>query len=220
MPHAKSKHRRRIDPRGPLVFDTRVLGPGTARSETRTAPAPAELGAGLVWVPEGGDLDLDVQLEGVTEGVLVTATVTAPLAGECARCLDPFSSAMRVRFQELFSYQGTSEYEPDSESDDGYLLDGDLLDLEPALRDALVLELPLSPLCADDCPGLCSECGVLLAEAGPGHGHADPGGVWAVLEDFAAAGPDPRQDRSVPDGTPVPGGTPDGTPVPGRAKEL
>jgi uncharacterized protein len=66
--------------------------------------------------------------------------------------------------------------------DDGYLLEGDLLDLEPALRDALVLELPLSPLCAADCPGLCSTCGIRLAEAEPDHGHASDGGVWAVLK--------------------------------------
>jgi uncharacterized protein len=205
---------KRLDPRGPLVFDTRTLGPGSARSETRTAPAPAELGVELVSVPEGGDLDLDVQLEGVTEGVLVTATVTAPLAGECARCLDPFSSAMKVRFQELFAYEASSEAE------DGYLLEGNLLDLEPAVRDALVLELPLSPLCDELCPGLCSECGVALAVAGPGHGHSDEGGVWAVLKDFRAevAGSGQRE-RSVPDGTPVRGGTPDGSPVPERAKE-
>jgi uncharacterized protein len=217
MPNTKSKHLKRLDQRGPLVFDTRTLGPGSARSETRTAPAPGELGAGLVSVPERGDLELDVQLEGVTEGVLVTATVTAPLAGECARCLDPFTSTMQVWFQELFGYQASS----DGEDEDEYLLDGDLLDLEPALRDALVLELPLSPLCAEDCQGLCSECGVRLADAGPGHGHADAGGVWAALKDFrvAATGTDSQQERSTPDGPPVPGRKPDGATAPGRAKE-
>jgi hypothetical protein len=127
---------------------------------------------------------------------------------------------MRVRFQELFAYEATSEAE------DGYLLDGDLLDLEPAVRDALVLELPLSPLCDESCPGLCSRCGVRLAEAGPGHAHPDEDGVWAVLKDLAAelAGTGAREstgarEGSVPDGSPVPEGTPDGTPVPERAKE-
>jgi uncharacterized protein len=222
MPQVRSKHLKRLDPRGPLVFDTRTLGPGSARSETRTAPAPAELGAGLVRIPEGSDLELAVQLEGVTEGVLVTATVTAPLAGECARCLDPFTSAMQVRFQELYAYEAAGREQDGYEEQDGYLLEGDLLDLEPALRDALVLELPLSPLCEDDCAGLCSECGVRLAEAGPDHGHAETGGVWAVLKDFDAAGAatDPQQETSGPDGTPVPEAAPDGTPVPGRAKEL
>jgi uncharacterized protein len=178
MPHAK--HFQRRSPRQPLVFDTRTLGPAAVRSETRTAAAPANLGVELVSVPEGAELELDVRLEGVAEGVLVTAAVRAPLVGECARCLDLFASATEVRFTELFVYEAGED------DADGYLLDGDLLDLEPALRDALVLELPLAPLCAGDCPGLCSECGVRLAEAGTGHGHAD-------------AGTDPS-----PDGTPVP----------------
>jgi uncharacterized protein len=186
MPNAKSKRTKRLDPRGPLVFDTRTLGPASARSETRNVPAPADLGAGMVQVPPGSDLELAVQLEDVAGGVLVTASVTAPLAGECARCLEEFRSVAQIRFQELFTADDGDA------GDDEYLLDGDLLDLEPALRDAVVLELPLSPLCAADCPGLCSTCGARLADSEPGHGHADDGGVWAVLKNFVpggAAGP-------------------------------
>src|ERR1700733_2276586 len=103
MPHQRSKHQKRIDPAGPLVFDIRTLGPGTARTERRTVPAPADMGVEMVRVPTGAELELEVQLEGVTEGVLVTATVTAPLVGECARCLEPFSSETSVRFQELYA---------------------------------------------------------------------------------------------------------------------
>lgn len=136
----------------------------------------------MVRVPAGGQLDLEVQLEEVTDGVLVTASVTAPLAGECARCLEEFTSVAQVQFQELFAG------EIGGSGDDGYVLDGDLLDLEPALRDALVLELPLSPLCTADCPGLCVQCGVRLADAEPGHGHAGDGGPWAVLKNFVPAG--------------------------------
>jgi uncharacterized protein len=156
------------------------------RSETRRAPAPASLGVELVNVPEGAALELDVRFEGVAEGVLVTATVRAPLVGECARCLEEFASATEVRFTELYAY------EADDEDAYGYLLDGDLLDLEPALRDALVLELPLAPLCADDCPGLCSECGVRLADAGAEHGHADAG---TDLPPDGTPVPDTRKER-------------------------
>lgn len=184
MPNAKLKRTQRLDPRRPLVFDVRSLGPASARSESRTVPAPAELGSGMVRVPEGGDLHLEMQLEDVSDGVLVTGVVTAPLAGECARCLDEFTSSTQVRFCELF---GT---DPGESEDDGYLLDGDLLDLEPALRDVLVLDLPLSPLCREDCQGLCSRCGVKLADAEPGHTHPDDGGVWAVLKDLF--GPEDR----------------------------
>lgn len=187
MPHQRSKHQKRIDPTGPLVFDIRTLGPGTARTERRTAPAPADMGVEMVRVPAGAELELDVQLEGVTEGVLVTATVTAPLVGECARCLEPFSSSMSVRFQELFALaEGVA-------GPDGYVLDAGLLDLEPALRDALVLELPLSPLCADDCQGLCSECGVRLADAPPGHGHEQRGPLWEALKNVRVSEPGPEE---------------------------
>ncbi len=121
MPHQRTKHQKRLDPAGPLVFDIRTLGPGTARTERRTSPAPADLGVEMVRVPAGADLELDVQLEGVTEGVLVTATVTAPLAGECARCLEPFTSETRVRFQELYALaEGVA-------GPDGYVLDAGLL---------------------------------------------------------------------------------------------
>jgi len=127
---------------------------------------------------------------------------------------------MQVRFQELFVYEASAEDSGDLLEEE-YLLDGDKLELELALRDALVLELPLSPLCAPDCPGLCSECGARLAEAGPGHGHARQGSMWAALKDFRVAGAeaDVQQESSTPDGPPVPGRRPDGTPVPGRAKE-
>lgn len=183
MPHAKQPHK--LDPRGPLVFDIATLGSASARREQRVVPAPAELGAGLVRVPEGAQLQLDVQLEDVSEGVLVTAEVTAPLVGECARCLDEFMSSMQVRFQEMFVPSGPDA--ADGTSDDGYVLGGSLLDLEPALRDALVLDLPLSPLCDDDCQGLCGTCGVRLADAEPDHGHPSDGGVWAALKDLFPA---------------------------------
>jgi uncharacterized protein len=221
MPNSRTKHLKRLDPRNPLVFDTRDLGPGTARTLNRTWPAPADLGVELARVPAGADLELEVQLEGVAEGVLVTATATVPLAGECARCLEPFTSATTVWFQELFTLEPDEDSGTDQpDGEDSYRLDGSgLLDLEPALRDAVVLELPLSPLCEDDCQGLCVECGVRLADAGPGHGHEQRGAMWAVLKDYRAA--EPAGDAR-PDG-PAPGGpetiTDRTDSAPGQAKE-
>jgi DUF177 domain-containing protein len=155
------------------------------------------MGVEMVRVPTGAELELEVLLEGVMEGVLVTATVTAPLAGECARCLEPFTSATSVRFQELFAL-------PDGAAgSDGYVLEAGFLDLEPALRDSLVLELPLSPLCSADCLGLCPECGIRLADAEPGHGHEVRGPLWAALQDLRVGEPDAGsgEERSAPDGT-------------------
>jgi uncharacterized protein len=157
---------------GDFEFDMRSLGkhPGEFRDERRTAHAPDGLGSGLVLVPAGADVALDLRFEAVSEGVLVTGSAVAPLSGECARCLDPLTTETEVSFQELYRYLPDPGEEGDGEE---RFLDGDLLDLEPAFRDAVVLALPLSPLCSEDCPGLCVECGARLADVGPGHGHGD-----------------------------------------------
>ncbi len=182
-------------PRGALVFDTRVLGrqAGSALTQTRIVPAPADLRLELIGVPAGADVTLEVRFEAVSEGVLATGTVTAPLTGECARCLAPVAASVTASFTELYLYdhekhekhdkQDRHDRTEDEHDDEERYLDGDLLDLEPAFRDAVVLALPMSPLCREDCPGLCAECGVPLAEAGPDHRHegaADP--RWAALK--------------------------------------
>ena len=195
-------------PRGALVFDTRTLGrqAGSARTQQLTVPAPDDLRLELARVPVGADMHLDVRFEAVTEGVLVTGSATAPLAGECARCLRPLNTSVTASFTELYLYpdgrrtQDKHEkydkhakhdrhnsrewFDEDTEQDDEErYLDGDLLDLEPVLRDAVVLALPMSPLCREDCPGLCAECGVPLDDAGPEHGHdGSPDPRWAALE--------------------------------------
>ena len=171
----------RLDPRNPLVIDTRELGrrPGSMRKVRRAAPAPEQLGMDMIRVPVGADLDLDLRLESVMEGVLVSGLVAAPLSGECGRCLEPVASSIEVELQELYAY-------PESEASDDEVsrLVGDLLDLEPALRDAVVLALPLTPLCEDDCPGLCVECGARLAEVDCGHSQAAIDPRWAALADL------------------------------------
>ena len=182
MPHGSRKDLTRIDPRDPFVIDTRTLGrrPGSMRKDSYTVPAPADLGVEMVGVPEGADIELDLRLEAVMEGVLVSGTARAPLSGECARCLDPLTSTIEVDFQELYVYDDTRSGE--SAQDDERRLEGDLIDLEPVVRDAMVLALPLSPLCRDDCPGLCPDCGVRLADAEPDHHHAAVDSRWAALQ--------------------------------------
>ena len=123
------------------------------------------------------------------EGVLVTGTARAALEGECARCLEPISDEIEVRFQELFVYD--QDVDPDEELEVSKLQD-DLVDLEPLLRDAVVLALPFQPLCEDDCPGLCAECGARLADD-PDHGHDAPVDPrWTALS--ALAEPDQAED--------------------------
>ena len=166
------------------MLDTRELGrrPGSQHEVTRTVPAPAGLGIDVLHVPEGSPVEFDLRLEAVMEGVLVTGSATAALEGECARCLEQIDDKVDVTFQELFVYDDQSRSSADDELDDeASRLEGDLLDLEPLLRDAVVLALPFQPLCEDDCPGLCVECGARLADD-PDHAHEaaiDP--RWAGL---------------------------------------
>ncbi|MDH2427590.1 YceD family protein [Sphaerisporangium sp. TRM90804] len=178
MPQEIGKTLRSLDPRAPWVISTHDLGrrPGSMRESARALPAPANLGVGMIGVPQGADVELELRLEAVMEGVLVTGTARAPLGGECSRCLDPLTSEIEVGFQELYFYSAEDAAEDDS------LLDGELLDLEPTFRDAVVLALPLSPVCGDDCPGLCTECGAKLAEAGSDHRHEKTDARWAALQ--------------------------------------
>ncbi|MFC4533615.1 YceD family protein [Sphaerisporangium dianthi] len=178
MPQESRKTLRSLDPRAPWVISTHDLGrrPGSMREISRALPAPVNLSVGMIGVPEDAEIELDIRLEAVMEGVLVTGTARAPLTGECSRCLDPLTSMIEVGFQELFFYSADDAAEDDS------LLDGELLDLEPTFRDAVVLALPLSPVCGEDCPGLCVECGTKLAEAGPDHRHESIDARWAALQ--------------------------------------
>ncbi len=171
-----------LDPRSPLVFDSRDLPrrPGAMRELSATVPAPMGLGLELIGVPEGTDLHLDLRLESVTEGVLVSGTVTASLEGECGRCLRSISRPLQVSIQELFAYENSTT-DATTEEDEVSRLQGDLIDLEPTLRDAVVLALPNHPLCRDDCPGLCPDCGVPWDELPAGHRHEQIDSRWAAL---------------------------------------
>lgn len=149
------------------------------RKVTRTVPAPAELGTEVIGVPEGSELELDLRLEAVMEGVLVSGTISAVAVGECIRCLDEVRLELAVPFSELYSYPENRVAEDQDE--DRQEVEDELINLEPALRDAVVSELPFQPVCREDCPGLCSECGARLADD-PDHSHevADP--RWSALQ--------------------------------------
>jgi uncharacterized protein len=181
-----------LDPRTPLVLDTHELGrrPGAMQQTQRSVPAPADLViGGVVGVPEGADIELELRLEAVMEGVLVSGTARAPLAGECVRCLDAIDSQTTVEFQELYVYPDRAEEVGAEADDDVRVVEGELLDLEPTLRDAVVLALPQAPLCRDDCPGLCPQCGARLADD-PTHQHETTDPRWAALTKLRTEGND------------------------------
>jgi uncharacterized protein len=167
----------RLDARSDLVIDTHELGRGAGRTMPvrRTAEAPAELGIAVIGVPQGSPIELDLRLEAVVEGVLVTGTADVRMAGQCVRCLVDLTDDSVVDFQELYVYPDkldSASDDADSEDEVRYLI-GDLLDLEPVLRDAVVLDLPFQPLCRPDCAGLCPDCGADL-NADPEHQHDTP----------------------------------------------
>jgi len=176
---------RHPEARSPFVFDLRELGrrAGSLREYRRAVPAPAGFGLDLVGVPEGAPLALDLRLESVTEGVLVTGTVSGPLTGECGRCLDRFTDEFTVDICELFAYPDSATDET-TEADEVRRIDGDLLDVEPAVRDAVVPDLPWAPLCRPDCAGLCPTCGQRLADLPAGHAHETIDPRWAALSAF------------------------------------
>ncbi|GAA4985004.1 YceD family protein [Kineococcus glutinatus] len=172
-----------LDPNSPFVLSTHELGrrPGSMRKVERTVPAPADLGTEVVSVPQGSDVRLDLRLEAVMEGVLVSGTASGRAVGECVRCLEDVALDVEVELQELFAYAERAGGPGGDDDDELRSLDGDLLDLEPVLRDAVVLELPFQPVCSEDCPGLCVECGARLADD-PGHTHATADPRWAALQ--------------------------------------
>jgi uncharacterized protein len=146
----------------------------------RVVPAPADLGLELIWVPEGEQVSLTVRLESVTEGVLVSARARAALTGECSRCLRGLTDTLDIEFQQLYAYEHSTTDETTDEDEVGRV-QGDLIDLEPELRDAVVLALPMNPKCREDCPGLCPDCGVPWDELPEDHSHEQVDPRWAEL---------------------------------------
>lgn len=141
---------------------------GTHRRVEHTVPAPAREAGGLAMqVAEGEPIAIELELESVVEGIYAHGAVTAHLEGECSRCLDPVDQDISTRFDELFLYPEKVKAE---EREDSVLLVEDEVRLGPVVRDALAMEADERPLCREDCPGLCAQCGFRM-EDDPDHHH-------------------------------------------------
>jgi uncharacterized protein len=187
-----------LDLRSPWVVDTRELGrrAGLSRTVQRSAPVGSAFGVpDVIVVPQGTEVELDLLLESVVEGVLVTGAAAAPVSGQCSRCLDPTDDEIEVELTELYAYPDSTTEATTDEDEISRLIDN-RIDLEPIVRDAIVLALPQVPLCREDCRGLCPECGGKWADLGPGHGHETIDPRWAALVerfgDSPAGGPDQK----------------------------
>jgi uncharacterized protein len=180
--HAKAAHRRS---RSPLVINISRLGrrPGSMMTLHETVPSPLRIGLDLIAIDEGAPLELNLRIESVSEGVLITGTVSAPTSGECARCLTPITGDVEIDLTELFAYPDSTTDETTDADEIGRVVD-QTVDLQQPIIDAIGLALPFSPLCGPDCAGLCPECGVPLATAEPGHHHEQVDPRWAKLADM------------------------------------
>jgi uncharacterized protein len=178
----KHHHTAHPDPGSPLVVNIARLGrrPGSMFAMHDTVGSPARIGLEMIGIAPGAPLDLDLRVESVSEGVLVSGTLSAPITGECARCLTSFTERIDVDLTALFAYPD-SLTEATTEEDEVGRVVNDFVDLRQPIVDAVGLELPFSPVCRTDCPGLCPKCGVALATAEPDHHHDDIDPRWAKL---------------------------------------
>jgi DUF177 domain-containing protein len=162
----------------PLDLNVRDLvhRPGEMRERALDLAAPEQYGAGAATVKEGTPMQLDVKLEGLHEGILVSAEIETEATGECVRCLDPVSIPLQVEFQELFAYSADEAFD--------FAVRDDHVDLEPVVRDAVVLALPFQPVCRPDCPGLDPETGEKLADNPDRSPREVLDPRWAALEGF------------------------------------
>lgn len=130
----------------------------------------------LAHTLEGSALHLDVRLEALVDGIHVSGPVEGEVEVECRRCLKQLARRVRVEVEELFVYPG------ELSDPDAYEIVDEHVDLEPVVRDAVLLSLPLNPLCREDCKGLCTTCGADLNETDCGHSQEPVDIRWSGLE--------------------------------------
>ena len=174
------------------MLDTRNISrsPGAMTPVRKTVEVPTRIGVEMIEIPEGAELDLDLLLTFVDEGILVTGTATGRAQVECARCLGEFRTKVGIELTEMYALEGKAAAEG-AEEDEVRLLDGDMLDLEPALIDAFGLEFPLSPTCTDYGHAECINPDTPRPDgvSGETEGRIDP--RWAGLaEKFGISGTD------------------------------
>ena len=150
------------------LLDLHALGrhPGEMKHMNLEITAPAGMSVAMIGVPDDSAVALELTCQSAGDGVLVEGVATVQLEGQCARCLEPFSATQQFDLQEFYYYPGKGDGD-----EEALFVADDSVDLEPVLRAAVVLNLPFSPLCRDDCAGLCPVCGADLNKQ-PDHRHS------------------------------------------------
>lgn len=177
----------------PFILNTHDLPrrAGEMKEYQLDIPAHARIGIPLIAVPEGDLVELDIRLESVAQGVLASAEIYAVAHGECIRCLDPVEVVIDRKIQELYRYEPTNEKgrkkrredeDVDLEGEEELQMEGDLMDLEIPIIDAIILTLPVNPLCSEECLGLCPDCGEKWEKLPEGHAHEVIDARWSGLD--------------------------------------
>jgi uncharacterized protein len=152
---------------------------GEMREHELDIVVPEGFGNALIGVADNAKMHLDVRLEALHDGILVSADVSSVATGECGRCLDEIELPVGVEIQELFAYSVDEAFD--------YTVVEDHIDLEPSVRDAVVLSLPFQPVCRPDCPGLDPETGVKLADFPDVKPQETVDPRWSALAGFQAS---------------------------------
>ncbi|AZI58265.1 DUF177 domain-containing protein [Nakamurella antarctica] len=171
------------DPTSPWVYNTRDMGrrAGTMKTLKMSLVTPDSMGIPVLAIPAGEQVALNLRFETVLEGVMVSGTAISRAKGECARCLTDIDIPVGADLRELYAYPNSLTAQT-TEEDEIPLLVDELIDLEPLVRDEIVVQMPLAPLCRPDCPGLCSVCGERLDVVEPDHNHEILDPRWAALQ--------------------------------------
>jgi len=186
-------------PANPFLFNTHDLPrrPGEMREYELTIDKHEAIGFEVLAIAQDEPIDIDLKIESVAEGVLASARVITVASGQCGRCLDPVEYDVDENFQELYEYtedprqarkkdkhkKKRDEEELDDE-DEVRQMQGEQIDLDGPIRDAVILNLPINPLCDQDCLGLCQECGVKWVDLPEDHDHGTTDIRWAGLENL------------------------------------
>ena len=177
----------------PFLFNCHDLPrrAGEIREFELTITEHESMGLPFFAIPVGEAIEVDLRISAVSEGVLASAEVRALAVGECTRCLDRIELDLDESFNELFIYEtdprsrSSKRHEKEivvEDEEEVLTMQGDSIDLEGPIRDALILNLPVNPLCSEDCLGLCPGCGVKWVELPEDHGHDEVDIRWAGLK--------------------------------------
>lgn len=183
----------------PFVFDVAevVRGDGLPETLTQTGPSPSRIGPAMIAIPEGAEVEVEATVTPLGSGVLVDATATAQLQGQCVRCLRPLTPTETITISQVFSgsddfISGDAEDDVDAGSGDEVpRIVNDTVDLEQAFVDEAGLNLPFNPSCQPECPP-GSDVPAPDGVSGEQEDRVDP--RWAGLEKFLTPGDTPADE--------------------------